>query len=82
MLKRQGNVCPICGKFPSSGRFVIDHEHVKRYRYLPKEDRRRRVRGICCWMCNRYYLARGVTVEKAQNIITYLETYQTRVATK
>lgn len=75
ILELQGNVCPICKKAPSSGRFVVDHEHARGYRRMKPEERRKRVRGICCFYCNRYFLSKGITAEKARNIIEYLEAY-------
>lgn len=75
ILHSQDDVCPICGKFPSTGRFVTDHQHVKGYRTLPPEVRKTYVRGITCWFCNRYYMSKGMTIEKAQNIATYLAKY-------
>lgn len=78
MLRRQGYVCAICKKVPSSGRFVTDHQHVRGFKKMLPEDKKRFVRGICCQHCNRYYLAKGITVEKAQNIVAYLQAYENR----
>jgi hypothetical protein len=78
ILALQGNVCPICGKVPSSGRFVIDHEHKRNYKKLSLEQRKKAVRGITCFYCNRYYLSKGITIKKAQNIVQYLQDYQSR----
>lgn len=78
LLLDQGGVCPICGNIPSSGRFVTDHEHVKGFKKMKPEQKRKYIRGICCQHCNRYYLARGISVEKAQNLVKYLQDYQSR----
>lgn len=78
ILQRQHFVCAICGKVPSSGRFVTDHEHVRGFKKMKPEEKKKYVRGICCQHCNRYYLAKGITVEKAQNIVAYLKAYQGR----
>lgn len=79
ILDRQGGVCAICRKVPSSGRFVTDHEHVRGYKNLPPDERASHVRGICCWFCNHAYLARGITVEKARNVLAYLLAYEERL---
>lgn len=76
ILKHQGYVCAICKKVPSSGRFVVDHVHVRGFKKMMPDEKRQYVRGICCTHCNRFYLAKGITVEKAQNIVTYLTAYQ------
>lgn len=78
ILERQGGVCAICRKVPSTGRFVTDHEHVRGYKKLPPAERARHVRGITCWFCNHAYLARGITAAKAQNVFNYLVTYEQR----
>lgn len=79
MLAYQGGVCAVCGNKPN-GRFNIDHEHVRNWKQKPAEVRRRFVRGLVCWFCNKYYLGRGVTIERAQNVVEYLKSYQERKA--
>lgn len=76
ILACQGNVCPICKKQPDSGRFVTDHYHVKGFKKMKPEEKKIWVRGITCWFCNRYFLARGVTVEKLKNAVEYLEKHE------
>jgi hypothetical protein len=78
ILDRQGGVCPICKKAPSTGRWVIDHEHIKGYKKMPSQKRKQYVRGITCWFCNRYFLAKGLTKDKAKNVVTYLDEYNQR----
>lgn len=75
ILEAQGNVCAICKKEPPSGRFCVDHEHVTRWKKLPPERRRQTIRGILCWTCNHYYVGRGITIQKAHNVVSYLERY-------
>jgi len=72
ILEDQKCVCPICEKEPSTGRFVIDHKHVRGWKKMEPEERKKYVRGITCWFCNRYLLIRGMSIQKAENIITYL----------
>jgi hypothetical protein len=71
-------VCAICEKIPSTGRFVTDHEHVRGWKDMPPEQRKRYVRGILCWFCNKTYVGRAITVPKAENVVTYLREYQQR----
>jgi len=81
ILEKQGGVCPICNKVPNPSkrdgkiRWVIDHYHVKGWKKMPPEKRKLYVRGICCWYCNRWYTAKGITIEKAQNIVMYLNRF-------
>jgi len=79
-LEAQGGTCAVCKKIPTTGRWYIDHEHVKNWKKLPPEKRKLYVRGILCYFCNRFYMAKAMTKEKAQNIIVYLEEYAIRQA--
>lgn len=72
----QGSVCFVCKKEPSTGRLCIDHEHVKGWKKMPPEQRKLYVRGLLCWVCNHYYLGRGINIDKAKNVVRYLEQYQ------
>jgi hypothetical protein len=75
ILDGQGGVCRICEQVPQSGRLCIDHEHVKGWKKMAPERRRLYVRGLLCWRCNHYYVGRGITVQRAQNVLAYLEAY-------
>jgi hypothetical protein len=75
IFKAQGWKCPICNKIPKTGsptEFNIDHKHVPKWKKMPPEQRKKYVRGILCQWCNRSYMAKAMTIEKAQNIIKYL----------
>jgi len=84
LLEEQGFVCGVCGKVPSPSkrdgkrRLVIDHEHVRGWKNMVPEQRWRHVRGLTCWWCNSAYLARGITVEKAEGVVRYLRRYAER----
>lgn len=77
-LAEQEWTCPICARFPSSGRFVTDHEHVRGWAKMPDETRRLYIRGLCCWTCNRYLLARDISIETAERVALYLRRYSAR----
>jgi len=76
ILAKQGGVCPICSKVPSTGRWVIDHHHVKGWSKMSAGKRKEYVRGITCWFCNHYYLGRAINTEKAKNVVAYLQRYE------
>jgi len=80
MLEAQSGLCAICERVPSTGRWVIDHEHVKGWKGWKPERRKQYVRGVLCWWCNHAYLARGMTAKKARRIAAYLEAYDSRAA--
>lgn len=52
----------------------------KKVRVMPPEERKKYVRGIICWLCNKNILTREVTLEKARRVVTYLEKYESRKA--
>ena len=78
IAERQGNVCPICGRLPENKRLVTDHVHVKGFKHMPIKNKPMYVRGVCCLRCNLMYLPVGITVEKAKNVVSYLEAYEKR----
>lgn len=75
MAERQGYVCFVCEKEPSTGRLCIDHFHVKGWKKMPPEERKKYVRGLLCWFCNHSYVGRGITVAKARRVVAYLEAF-------
>jgi hypothetical protein len=75
LLDSQGGVCGVCGTVPKTGRMNIDHEHVRGWKDMPGEDRRKYVRGIVCWFDNLYTLRRGMTPERALGAAAYLRRY-------
>lgn len=80
MNTAQGGVCFVCHQLPKSGRLHIDHEHVKKWKKLPPDQRKRYVRGLLCFRCNVSFVGRGVTVERARNVVSYLENYTDRLS--
>lgn len=77
---RQGNVCPICEREPKDGKFCIDHEHIpmKRWRKLPKEERKKYIRGLTCRFCNKWNLNFVTTIDRTRRVLAYLEAYALR----
>ncbi len=73
MVALQGGACYVCRKVPTTGRLVIDHEHRPRWKHQPPAERRKAVRGALCWFCNKNYVGRCITVEKARRVVEYLE---------
>ena len=78
LLADQDGGCGACGKVPSTGRLYIDHEHLRGWSKMKPEERTKYVRGLLCYMCNKFRLARGATVENLLGAAHYLERYQAR----
>lgn len=74
MWNKQNGVCPICLK-PMS-RAVVDHKHIKGWKKLPANGRRKFVRSLLCWICNTRILTRGVTPEKLDRAAQYLRDWE------
>jgi hypothetical protein len=71
----QDRCCYVCQKVPKSGRLCIDHEHVKGFKKMDNIEKRKYVRGLLCMFCNRFFLARGQSIQKAERIAMYLRRY-------
>ncbi len=74
----QGSKCPICGRSPPEVKLHCDHRHVRNYKKMPSEARKLYVRGILCAYDNMNFLPVGMTLEKARNIVAYLEAFDAR----
>ena len=77
IVERQGYKCPICGN-ELRKRVNIDHFHVEGWKDMPPNLRRLYVRGCLCWFDNFYAMFKGITIEKARNIVKYLEDFEKR----
>lgn len=71
ILLAQGGVCAICKKEPVARHFDVDHEHVRGYKNMIPEHKRRYVRGIACWSCNKFRI-NGHDVASAAAVLAYL----------
>lgn len=80
ILERQGGVCAVCKRPPTTGRLCVDHDHVKGFKAMPPEKRRLYTRGLLCFFCNKFYVGRAITPQKARNVVAYLEAYEQRKA--
>ena len=80
ILQRQGFACGICGKVPKSRILNIDHQHVRGYKDMPAEQKRRYHRGLLCFQCNRHIVSRVATPAKLRAGAEYLEAYEVRKA--
>lgn len=76
LFHKQGGICPICERPLSKPR--IDHDHVKGWKKMPDEVRKKFVRGLLCFFCNKYYVGRSITIKRAKNVVTYLQRYEKR----
>lgn len=79
MADKQGHVCFVCRLPPKKGRLHIDHDHVKGWKAMPPEKRKLHVRGLLCFWCNTRLLGRSINVEKAKNVLLYLEEHRDRI---
>ena len=73
LAERQGFVCAICKKLPSSCRLNIDHVHVNGWAKMDPGARALWVRGLLCYWDNSHTCGRGVTLFRAENMVAYLK---------
>lgn len=78
ILNRQGGVCYVCEKEPTTGRLCVDHYHEPGWKKLPPEKRKLYVRGLLCFWCNKTYVGRAITVRKAERVLEYLKEFEAR----
>ena len=53
-LKFQNNKCDICEReFKKGSRINIDHIHVKGFKKMKSEEKRKYIRALLCFRCNR-----------------------------
>lgn len=71
----QQYVCFVCQNPPKNGRLCIDHFHVRLWKKMKPQDRKKFVRGLLCWFCNSRYVSRSMTLPKAKRVVLYLERY-------
>lgn len=77
ILERQGGVCGVCKKVPPSGTLCVDHQHVRGWKKLAPETRKRYVRGLACFRCN-VAMRHGTTVAWLEAALAYLAAYERR----
>jgi len=71
LLDRQAGVCFICGSRPKTRNLHVDHLHLPGYKKLTPEQKRKCVRGLLCFQCNKLLMGRGMTAAKAIRIVEY-----------
>lgn len=77
LYERQEHRCPICGRlFDETVKPCIDHLHVPRWKKLKPEERKKYVRGLLCIYDNQRILPKGMTLQKAMNLVVYLQEFQ------
>lgn len=77
MISETGYRCPICERVLATP--VVDHLHVRNWRKMKQDKRKKYIRGIPCNYCNRRRLARGMNLQIARNIVKYLEAFEKRL---
>lgn len=75
---KYGGRCHCCLKLPKNAtrNLHVDHEHIKNWDKLLPEERKKFVRGLCCYRCNRFRLLNDTDRRVAKNMLRYLERYE------
>ena len=78
ILWRQKGGCGVCGRVPESGVLHIEHEHVRGFKSMSAEQKKKYVRGLADYRCNAVWLRRGATPALLRAAAAYLERYERR----
>lgn len=78
MANEQDNKCFICREEKEV--LCVDHHHVKGWKKMKPQDRKKHVRGLLCIFCNLRLLPKGMSLKKARNIVRYLERYESKLS--
>ena len=81
LYNRYGGRCHICKReqSPEAKRaFHTDHEHISGWSKMPPDERKKFVRGILCFTCNKFRMTKGTTLETARGMVEYLEEYESK----
>lgn len=72
LTKSQYNCCFICG---NKNRLNQDHRHIKNYKKLSSEEKRKECRGALCYRCNKWTVG-GLEIHKnARKILKQVNLY-------
>lgn len=77
LLAAQGWKCPICLR-RAGLLWNTDHDHVRGWKRMPPEQRRRYVRGVLCAHCNHRRVNSRMSSAEALRIAKYLAAYEAR----
>jgi hypothetical protein len=55
MFTEQSGCCAICGRHQSvlTTTLAVDHYHIRNFKKFPPEEKKKYIRGLLCFRCNR-----------------------------
>lgn len=72
----QGGVCWICKTMPKSQVLCLDHIHIKGFKTMGPEEKRKYCRGLLCYMCNTGLKSFEKTIDGKRNRLSLEGTYK------
>jgi hypothetical protein len=76
----QSGQCGVCHKdFQPGKRINVDHAHVRGWKQMAPESRKKYIRGLLCYTCNRFLTMRGVTSLKLIQGYNYMRSFEVRI---
>ena len=76
IMHRQDWKCPICTMSNTINVWNIDHQHVPGWNKMIASERKRYVRGVLCWRCNKKSAPSNLSAADARRLAAYLEIYE------
>lgn len=75
MFEAQDHRCAICLNVPKLKMLNVDHRHVKNYKDLPACEKKKEVRGLLCFFCNKYLMGAVEHYKNPRDILFRLNGY-------
>jgi len=83
LYNKNGGLCYICNvPFDGSDRgekprlACVDHDHVKGFKAMSSDEKKKHIRGMLCSQCNRLLAQKSNTTKKLYKAIEYLERFE------
>ena len=65
LLESQNGCCAVCKKVHP--RMCVDHIHIKGFKAMLPEEKKKYIRGIACFMCNTGFKSFEKTIDGTRN---------------
>ena len=79
ILDMQDYKCAVCRRGFNKLRVYIDHQHARGFKNMQAVDKSRHVRGLLCFTCNRYRVAKN-SLASARYVLDYLQRHADKLA--
>lgn len=75
LFKHQNGKCAICGNPPKNKSLNVDHRHVKKFKAMEPCQKRKEVRGLLCFKCNKFLMGALENYKNPREVLAALNEY-------